>query len=118
MGVFQLFKCDGTLPAKTVGKCPPENLIPFVSSHFNPTQSTTTPTELSNPPKFTTELQQISARLDILQGPPDELELVAALKKIKNNRASNDIAGELLKYGSGSKSLLREIMKVTNEIWA
>ena len=80
------------------GSCQPEKLLDHFKSHFNPPSNPQTPNELQNDtPNFIEELQNISSQFNINDELPSIEEIKQQIKKLKNNRANNDVSPELLK---------------------
>ena len=115
--LFRRFKQDDWVQAKTTSKCDPEKLQEFFNEHFNPIFPDNDPTEFTELPGFVDELQQLTKSSVIETGPPDVAEIRKTLSKLKNNKASNDIPSELLKYASQSDELVSEIESLLANIW-
>ena len=94
---------------KRKNNCESEKLKTHFSQHFNPTfTSSTEPEELKNLSKHMQPLQSISTE-SIQNNVPEKQEIIKALKKLKNEKAANDIPSELLKYAVDCEPLLTEL---------
>ena len=74
------------------------------------------PFELSNVPPFLEKLKQISAE-SLINGPPDELELMKTIKKLKNGKASNDVPVAFVKHAIESREFRHELTELYKTIW-
>ena len=74
------------------------------------------PFELSNVPPFLEKLKQISTE-SLINGPPDELELMKTIKKLKNGKASNDIPVAFVKHAIVSREFRQELTELYKTIW-
>ena len=96
-----------------------QKLADHFKSHFNPTDHFgPTPPELErdNLPLFLEELQNISRNIHIDDSPPTIDEIEHQLKVLKNNKASNDIAPDILK-ACNHPILNQVIHRMTLNLW-
>ena len=99
--------------------CPANDILEHFKSHFNPHDPSTTRTPdglSSNIPIFITELQEISRNFNINNEPPSVEEIKECLNKLKNNKASNDIAPELLKH-CGTPIMIEVLHCMMGKLW-
>ena len=102
--LYKSFKSDNTSfkEYKSAKKCDPSKLKEFFSKHFTSAPIGSDPFELTNAPPFLEKLKQISTE-SLINGPPDELELIKTIKKLKNGKASNDIPVAFVKHAIDSR---------------
>ena len=107
------------LRASSQLQCEPEQLRDKFMRHFNPEKRTQTPPELDDTetPAFVEELKTISDLCDINFNCPDLNELVSTLRQLKNNKASNDVAPEILKAASYDQSFVENFHQLIIEVW-
>lgn len=99
------------------GSCSPDKLLSHFKAHFNPTNQTDRPPELSTElPDFVKSLQDISATININSQPPTIEEIQVNLRRLKNGKASNDIEPELLKKCE-QPIMLEVIQQMTLNLW-
>ncbi|XP_066928505.1 uncharacterized protein [Clytia hemisphaerica] len=92
------------------------NSKPLDDATNNPSKSYT-PEELNNNlPRFIPELQRISQSIQINDEPPNLDEIDLQLKKLKSNKASNDVQPDLLNKLS-HPIMLQVIHRMSNRLW-
>ena len=74
------------------------------------------PIELEDIPDFMKTLQNISTRSDTRVGPPDKLELISVIKKLKDGKSVSDIPPTFIKHALGSRDFVVEIVKLYQTI--
>ncbi|XP_066926178.1 uncharacterized protein [Clytia hemisphaerica] len=90
-----------------------------LADHFNPTDHfgpTSPELERDNLPLFLEELQNISRNIHIDDSPPTIDEIEHQLKLLKNNKASNDIAPDILK-ACNHPIMNQVIHRMTLNLW-
>ena len=84
--------------------------------HFNPDHSTLkTPNEIEYTPEYIKSLQTQSLAID--NNAPSEEEVLCAVKKLKSNKSSIDIEGEVLKAALDVKEFLQMFSKFIVRVW-
>ena len=116
--LFRICKDDEKIEVKSKVKCDNEKLKAFYrDEHFNLCPPSAPPQELSLEPAFIHQLREISKNTPITTGSPDLPEICSILKKLKNNKSSNDIAPELMKYATNSENFTSSYKKLLDQIW-
>ena len=99
--LYHRAKQQGKTLKSAIHTCDPHKIINHFKSHFNPPDpsKSRTPQELErrNLPIFLQKLQDISRNTQIDNSPPTVDEIERQIKLLKNNKASNDVAPDLLK---------------------
>ena len=116
--LFRKIKSDGSTFRNTKQKsmCEPEKLQHHFMKHFKPSSELNEPIELMEAPFFIQQLQEIETDT-IDTSPPNQIELIAVLKRLKNGKTSTDIHAEFLKYAVESKELIIELENMYKTIW-
>ena len=118
--LFHRAKEQGTTLKSVNHSCEPQKLVEHFKSHFNPPDPSkiTTPVELhrNNQPTFIQKLQDISRSIPINNAPPSLEEIQRHIKLLKNNKASNDIAPDLLKR-CNHPIMVQVIHRMTSNLW-
>ena len=99
--------------------CPADKILEHFKAHFNPDNPADiyTPDELGkNLPMFIKDLQQVSRKFSINDHPPTVNEIQDCLKQLKINKASNDIAPELLKRCE-HPIMIEALHRMTRNLW-
>ena len=96
--------------------CDPTKLKDHFEKHFQLPNRLVMPDEIRQMPEYMKHLQDIPID-SMRQGPPDEEEIIEAVKKLKNGKSSFDIPAELLKASSKSPIVLEMLLKMFDEIW-
>ena len=102
--------------AKPTETCDPTKLKEHFEKHFTLPPNPTTPEEIEKVPQYMKHLQEISID-QMKQGPPDELEIKGAIKKLKNGKSSSDVPAEVLKTSSKSPVVMEILLEIFEEIW-
>ena len=115
--LFRNIKSDGSTFKNIHHKleCDIDKLQTHFMNHFKANDVTDDPIELMESPDFIKQLQEIG--IDIDTSPPDHVEILAVLGRLKNGKAGNDIHAEFLKYAVSSKELINELERMYNTIW-
>ena len=92
-------------------------LVNHFKAHFNPPPPETVPTEITNPPDFIADLQQITQNIDIDSTPPTADEIQTTLSKLHNKKSSNDVPPEFLKAAAQCEKFISIFKSLTDEIW-
>ena len=116
--LFQRAKDQTTTLKPILASCPTQSLLMHFESHFNPPKPGSSPKELSDDhlPLFINDLRQISRSVDIINEPPDINEIQEHLKKLKSNKAFNDIDATLLKRLE-HPVMLQVIHRMSANLW-
>ncbi len=98
-------------------KC--EGLKEFFKKHFNPDHSNlTTPSEISDPPLYITDIRNPEIYNAISNDPPSIKEISEAINKLSINIASIDIETEILQNAFNHSDPLKELLlNYFNDIW-
>ena len=116
--LFKAFKADNhafkTCPTRQ--KCDPAKLKEYFHDHFKNSVYLPDPKELDDLPGFINSLKKTRVS-DINTLPPDSSEIKAALKKLKNGKAANDIPAELLKNAVDDEEFLSELTRLYSDVW-
>ena len=117
--LYRTFKSDNSSfkEYKSKKKCEPTKLKTFFMKHFTGATLEHDPIELECLPDFMETLQNISTRSDTRVGPPDELELISVIKKLKDGKSASDIPTTFIKHALGSRAFVIEIVKLYETIW-
>ena len=75
------------------------------------------PVELTKIPSFVEKLQQTSIE-GLKNSPPNEMELLMIIRKLKEKKASNDIPTAFVKHAADSRQFRNEILELYKTIWA
>ena len=86
-----------------------------MQSTFGPRKECEDPIELVDAPDFIKILKEIPADFNTL--PPEKVELISALKKLKNRKSSNDLPAIYLKSAIESEDITNKIMRLITTIW-
>lgn len=98
--------------------CDMNSLRDHFKQHFTCAHDKPTPASLyAKPPEFMSALLQVSAEHNINNDAPSADELKANLRRLKNNRAANDIPPELMKYAVESDTYLTELQNILETVW-
>lgn len=103
---------------KLDNNCQSQKLVQFAKSHLTKGRDTPPmPDELINPPQYILDLKNFGNYEAINQDPPTILEIKQTLTKLRNNKASQDIPSELLKYALLNDSYLENLKVMFEKIW-
>ena len=119
------FKMIKEAATKTVFKrldpkpgCLPQDLLNFAKSHLSKSSSSLTlPTELTEPPNYILDLKKLGDYEKIDQDAPTAQEIKDTLSKLRNNRASDDIPPEFLKYAIENDDFVKNLQVMFQKIW-
>ena len=116
--LFRSIKSDNSTFKDTKHKsgCDPEDLKKHFTSHFNKKIAIDEPIELREIPDVIKQLQQIKVD-GIKTSAPDFDEVYGILTKLQNGKSSNDLPAGFLKYATGSRDLINELVNLYKTLW-
>ena len=97
---------------------PIKDLVNHFKNHFNMEGDfPEMPEELKNPPPYLTEKRKIGNYENINQNPPQVEEIIANLKKLKDNKSAEDIPNEFIKYAQDHEGIINCLVIIFDKIW-
>lgn len=116
--LYRTFKEDsnGFIKSRSNAKCDEQKLSIFFKDHFSKKNNADTPIELIAEPCIKAQLNGDSSS-KINFEPPEKEEILSIMKKLKNNKASNDISPSFIKCAAESDKVIKEIVKLYKLVW-